>query len=72
MQMLGLSFPPITREFHDHLDKMFKRVDPVPNVTTIEELMFSAGARAVVDYMERYVRGTTITGGHDVNPNRDT
>ena len=60
---LALSLPPISDELYKELDRTFAQIDIEPNVTTIDEIMFNAGARRVVKWLERYRRTTTVTGG---------
>ena len=66
--LLAKSIPTVSAEFFEELDRTFKLVSPEPNVTTMDELMFNAGARSVVEWIRiKAVRSSTITGGPDVS-----
>lgn len=56
MSILTRSNPPITENFLQEIMNAFPRLDPVPNVTTHEELMFNAGQRAVVEWIKHKVK----------------
>lgn len=55
MSILAKSNPPITEQLLKEIEAAFPRLNPEPNVTTIEELMFNAGARHVVEWIKHKV-----------------
>ncbi len=68
MMLLAKSIPTVTAEFFEELDATFRSITPEPNVTTIDELMYSAGQRSVIEWIRaKAVRSSTITGGPDVS-----
>jgi len=63
MSLLAANVPDVSVAVMQRLEKMFPVAQPVPNVTTLDELMYNAGARAVIDYLrEKYSRDSIITG----------
>jgi hypothetical protein len=64
MPMLAASIPPISKEAFDRIDQTFRLVTPVPNITTMDELMHNAGSREVVEWIRVHLlRESTIVRG---------
>lgn len=61
--MLASSVPEISRHFLDRLKKTFPLVKPVPNVTTLEELMFNAGQQELIEWIEHHASKEMIVTG---------
>lgn len=63
MALMATSIPPVSKEFFDKLCDAFPLVTPEPNMTTIEDLMYNAGALAVIQWIRaKALRESTITG----------
>lgn len=60
---LALSLPPISDELFKELDRTFQQIEISPSVTGIDEIMFNAGQRSVIAYLERFRKTTLVTGG---------
>ncbi len=62
-KMLAASIPPISAELFAELDNVFRPLIPEPDITTMDQIMYSAGARSVVEWIRAHaLRGSTITG----------
>lgn len=60
---LAVSVPPISEELFNLLDKdVYREIRPEPNVTSIEEIWYNAGARAVIQTLSNYRREMILTG----------
>lgn len=57
--------PSISKELLDKLNSAFPSIDVVPNKTTIEQVMFNAGQRSIIDFINRYVKERGFSG--DIN-----
>ena len=63
MALMATSIPPVSKEFFDAVCNAFPRMTPEPNVTSLEELMYNAGAQAVLEWIRaKAIRESTITG----------
>lgn len=62
MSLLAVSTPDVSQEVLDKLEKAFTAIVPIPNVHTLEEIMYSAGQRSVVEWMKSMTTRRTITG----------
>ena len=60
--LLSVSLPPLTPDMLKRIEKTFPVVEPVPNVTTIDELMYNAGQQSVVAWLRQFVGTSVITG----------
>lgn len=61
MSLLAASVPPVTQEFYERLVRSFTPAEVVPNVTTKDDVMYSAGEQNVIRWIRQHVRGSTIT-----------
>ena len=60
---LALSIPPVSEEVFRDLEHSFPRSEVVPNLTTMDELMFNAGQRQVIDWLKaKYTQRSIVTG----------
>lgn len=62
-KMLAASIPPISRELYEQLTSVFRPITPMPNEHTLEDIMYNAGAVAVVEWIRVHaLAGSTVTG----------
>lgn len=62
---LALSIPPISDELFKDADRTFAQIEIEPDVTSHDEIMFNAGARCVIRWLEMHRRHTVVTGGSE-------
>ena len=62
MSLLAINTPELSQELLDELDRTFAQLEIVPNVTTLDEIMYNAGQREVVRWLTAKTRRRTITG----------
>lgn len=67
MKLLGLTSPDMSQALWDRLNRAFPPIVPVPNVTSIEEIMFNAGQRGVIEWLGQFTRNSVITGEIDAS-----
>lgn len=63
MSILGSSVPEVSRQFLQKLKATFPPVKPIPNVTTLEELMFNAGQQELIQWIEHHANKEMIITG---------
>lgn len=61
--LMAASMTNISAELLDQLNRAFPQITPVPNVTTMDELMYNAGQQEVVNWINHHATKSIITGG---------
>lgn len=64
MQLYKNEIPRVSVEYYEHLVKVFAPKDINPD-TDINQIMFDAGIKKVLDYVERSIKGTEIIGNKE-------
>jgi len=59
---MSASMPPVSEEFFNKLKEAHPPLRPTPNMSTMDEIMFDAGKQELIDWIEQYVGGSTVTG----------
>lgn len=67
MSSLAASIPPISKDFLERLLKAFPRVEPRPNITTMDELMWSGGNQEVLQWVLAHGSTESIVTNADVS-----
>lgn len=64
-----LEIPKVSKEYAEHIQTVFAHKDITPT-TSIEQIMYEAGQRSVVEYIQRSIASiTTISSDiEDINP----
>lgn len=57
----GARLPAVTREFIEAIDATFEKPDVVPGADR-DQLMYTAGARSVVDWIKKHASMNASTG----------
>jgi hypothetical protein len=71
MSKLAISTPNIQEAFYDTLVKAFKPIEITPD-TPINDIMFSAGQKSVIDWITAHRTRSIITGTLDDPQNART
>lgn len=67
MAQISATIPPISKDFLERLQKVFTPLQPQPNITTMDEIMFNAGQLEVIRWIEAHGHTETfVTGKADV------
>ena len=67
-EVKALRIPKVSLDFAEHLNKVFSPKDITPQ-TGLAEIMYQAGQRSVVEYVNRVVTNTEIKSDiADINP----
>jgi hypothetical protein len=61
--LMAASMPNISDELLEKLIAAFQPVAIEPNVTTMDEIMFSAGQQEVIKWIKHHATRSIITGG---------
>lgn len=64
-QIKAIVIPPVTREFADHLRKVYP-VKPIKNDMNYLEIGRLAGQQEVVEFILKQVTGRTVSGNPDL------
>lgn len=63
MSLLAASVPDLSEHAMAELTRLFTPLRPVPNVTTLDELMYNAGQQDMLEYIRsKFYRKQIITG----------
>lgn len=66
-RIYSASIPPVSAAFFDELDKAF-RLEEITPTSDINEIMFNAGQRKVVDWVRMHIQKSTINGVENITP----
>lgn len=61
--LMAASVGNISTDLLDKLNKTFTKITAVPNVTTLEDVMYNAGQLEVVEWINHHATKSIITGG---------
>lgn len=64
MPLYKNEIPRVSVEYYEHLVKVFAQREITPEAS-INQIMFDAGIKKVLDYVERSIKGTEIIGNKE-------
>jgi len=68
MSLLATSVPPVTKDFFERLVRSFPPVQPQPNETTMDEIMYGSGQQSVIAWIRAHaMQEQIVTGRADVS-----
>lgn len=73
MSLLAAQTPPVTKDFFAKLSAAFPPIQAQPNITTMDDVMHSAGQQEMLEWIRVHaLRDVMITGRADVSQTVNT